>query len=223
MNQPTVLIVSDDSQFSGDVSGRWQAERSIPAFTLVGGDLVQGLDPETFDLAIVGPVRLELLPRVLKALEASGKPIAFVCEDGERARVAKSSRGMVIRHNEDWLDTLVQVVSEVLKRCDATERLHRAEQANAILELQATLGRYMLEMRHGLNNALTSVLGNAELLCLDAGSLSPQIHSQLETIRSMALRMHEILQRFSSLEKELNVAARQAERETQRKTAGAGS
>ena len=68
----------------------------------------------------------------------------------------------------------------------------------------------MLEMRHGLNNALTSVLGNSDLLLLEPGSLSAQARAQLETVRNMTLRIHEVLQRFSSLEKEMNVAAREA-------------
>jgi signal transduction histidine kinase len=99
----------------------------------------------------------------------------------------------------------------VLRRCEAGDRLRRAERGHALLKQQATLGSYMLEMRHNLNNALTSVLGNSELLLLEPGSLSATARSQIETIRNMALRMHEILQRFSSLEKELKVAARQGE------------
>jgi len=79
--------------------------------------------------------------------------------------------------------------------------------------MQATLGRYMLDTRHAINNALTSVLGNAELLLLDT-RLSDTVTSQVETIRNMALRMHEILQRFSSLEKELTVVEKQTENDS---------
>ena len=68
----------------------------------------------------------------------------------------------------------------------------------------------MLEMRHSLNNALTSVLGNSDLLLLEPGSFSAQTRAQIETIRNMTLRIHEIMQRFSSLEKEMNVVAQQA-------------
>jgi len=71
----------------------------------------------------------------------------------------------------------------------------------------------MVEMRHNLNNALTSVLGNSDLLLLEPGSLSAQTRAQIETIRNMTLRIHEIMQRFSSLEKEMNVVAQQAEQD----------
>jgi signal transduction histidine kinase len=78
------------------------------------------------------------------------------------------------------------------------------------------LGRYMLDMRHGLNNALTSLLGNSDLLLIEPGSLSAQARGQIETIRNMTLRIHEVMQRFSSLEKEMNVEAQQAARESGR-------
>jgi hypothetical protein len=48
------------------------------------------------------------------------------------------------------------------------------------------------------------------LLLLEPGSFSAQTRAQLETIRNMTLRIHEIMQRFSSLEKEMNVVAQQA-------------
>jgi len=66
----------------------------------------------------------------------------------------------------------------------------------------------MVEMHSSINNALTSVLGNAELLKLEPG-LPASALAQADTIHNMALRLHEVFQRFSSLEKELSVAARE--------------
>ena len=219
MNQPTIVIVSDDAEFSGAISSRWQQERGAPSFILVSGDLCHGLAAEVFDLAIAGNVRVDLQSGVLKTLEQSGKPVLLVYEEGsfETQAVEKHPRLMVLSRQEGWLDTLVLLVSEILRRCEALARLRRAEQTNTVLERQAALGRYVIDMRHNLNNALTSILGNSELLLLDSGQLSGQPHSQVETIRNMALRMNEILQRFSSLEKELNVAARQSEKQIQGK------
>jgi signal transduction histidine kinase len=99
-------------------------------------------------------------------------------------------------------------------RSRAETRARAAELSCAALERHATLGRYMLEMRHSLNNALTSVLGNSDLVLLEPGSLSAQTRAQMETIRNMTLRIHEIMQRFSSLEKEMNVVAQQAEQDS---------
>ena len=110
-----------------------------------------------------------------------------------------------------------------LRRSEAVKRLCRAEQESVLLQQQDTLGNYMREMLHNLNNALTSVLGNSELLLLEPGSLTANSRSQIETIRNMALRMHEILQRFASLEKELKVVATQTEKERTAKTRSAGA
>lgn len=215
VEQPTVLIVSDDPEFSRSVVGRWQAERSVPTFTLMGGDLCQDLASDTFELAIVGAVRPTVLPALLKALDSGEKPVLFVCEGNHAAQAVREAqpRIMVLHQHEGWLDALVLVSVEVLRRCELLARARRAEQANKTLERQATLGRYVLEMRHNLNNALTSVLGNSELLLLEAGSFSATTRSQIETIRNMSVRMHEILQRFYSIEKELSMVEKQAEKE----------
>jgi signal transduction histidine kinase len=221
VNQPTVVIVSDDPEFSGAISSRWQQERGAPVFTLVSGDLCSGLSPETFDLAIMGNVRGDLQSSVIKTLEQSGKPVLLVQNEGSVEE--KHPRLLALQRHQDWLETLVLLASEVLRRTEALARLRRAEQTNAVLERQAALGRYVIDMRHNLNNALTSILGNSELLLLDSDLLSGQPHSQVETIRNMALRMNEILQRFSSLEKELNVAARQSEVEPRAKSQAAAA
>jgi len=206
-----VLIVSDGAEFSRAVTSRWQSERVLPSFTLMGGELCRELDPQSFDVALVGPVRKNVLPGALKALEQTGKPVICVCAEEHVAHtVCNAQPGVVVlRQHEGWLDAVIQVTAETLRRCAATQRAQRAEASLETLQRQATLGRYMLDMRHTLNNTLTSVLGNAELLLLEPESLSIPARSQVETIRNMALRMHEILQRFSSLEKELSVMDRQ--------------
>jgi signal transduction histidine kinase len=207
--EPTVLIVSEHVEFAHAITTRWQAERVVPTLTMMSADLCHELDAEMFDLAIVGAVRSELLASALKALEGSAKPILFICEAAQFECSRHShSETMVLRKQDGWLDTLVLVATETLRRCEALDRMKSLEEANALLESQATLGRYILEMRHSLNNALTSVLGNSELMLLEPGSLSATTRSQIETVRNMGLRMHEVLQRFSSLEKELKVGGK---------------
>ena len=166
------------------------------------------------------------LPVVLQALDPS-KPILLICDEAQDLKngpqVSAQPRIMGLRQHEGWLDALVLIVSEGLRRSESAKRLRRAEQENALLQQQATLGNYMREMLHNLNNALTSVLGNSELLLLEPESLPANSHSQVETIRNMALRMHEILHRFASLEKELKVVANQTERESRGKSRSAGA
>lgn len=208
--QSTVLIIADDAEFSRAVITRWQAEKSVPGFTLMTGDLCPGISPSAFALAVVGAVRPGILPSVLTILEATGKPVVYLAPNGQAAATIREthSRTVVLRQHEDWLDALIPLASETLRCACAQERARAAEQALATCEAQAALGRYVLEMRHSLNNALTSILGNSELL-LERGMLSGQSREQAETVRNMALRMHEIFQRFSSLELELQYAERQ--------------
>lgn len=225
MDQPTVLIISDEPEFSRAVMDRWQAEREAPAFTLMSGDLCRDLDGAGFDLAVVGPVRTRVAS-LLQVLDPADKPVLLVRKEKQGVEEAsKTQPGIrVLKQQEGWLEALVLVSSEILRLGEATVRARRAEEAGNTLQRQATLGQYMLEERHTLNNSLTSVLGNSELLLLEPSSFSASARSQIETIRNMAVRIHEILQRFSSIEKELNAVEKQAENEarTRGRAAGAG-
>jgi signal transduction histidine kinase len=233
---PTVLIISDEVDFSRRITARWQMERDVPTFTLLSGELWPRFAVDVFDVALVGDLRRDLLSVVLEPLHSTGQPIFCVCQDAATAQLVHERWPRIsilrsndlrsndlqnndlqnndLRDNEQWLETLVLAAAEAVHRSRAESRARAAESACATLERHATLGRYMLEMRHNLNNALTSVLGNSDLLLLEPGSLSAQTRAQIETIRNMTLRIHEIMQRFSSLEKEMNVVAQQAEQDS---------
>lgn len=225
MDQATVLIISDDADFSRVVLDRWQGKRSAPAFTLMSSDVCRDLAGDGFDMAIVGAVRPEVLSAVFNSLGPAGNPVIFVRQQSTEDGGQLPPNITVLRQQEGWLDALVLISSEILRHGETRARAHRAEEAGKALQRQAALGRYMLEVRHTLNNALTSVMGNSELLLLEPQSLSAASRSQIETIRNMGVRMHEILQRFSSIEKELNAVEQQAENEarTRVRTAAASS
>ena len=211
MDTPTVLIISDDVDFSRRVTARWQMERNVPTFTLLSGELWPRFAVDVFDVAIVGQLRRDLLSVVLEPLHSTGQPVFCVSHDAATAQLVRDRwpRVSILRSSEQWLETLVMAAAEAVHRSRAEARARAAELSFSALQREATLGRYMLEMRHSLNDALTSILGNSDLLLLEPGSLSAQTRSQMETIRNMALRIHEILQRFSSLDKEMNVVAQQ--------------
>jgi signal transduction histidine kinase len=207
LEQPTILVLSADAEFARAVLARWQTERHVPAFALVSSRVWNGTATPAFDLAIVGPLEDAAHP-ALSALEATGKPVICVCASAAAAQVLreKMPRLLALRQYEGYLDALVLLGGECLRRAEAVKRAEQAEHAAALNQRQATLGRYMLEMRHSMNNALTSVLGNSELLLLEPGAFSAPVREQIEIIRNMGLRMHEIIQRFSSLESEMKVA-----------------
>ena len=213
----SVLIISDDAEFARIVVARWQSQRIVPAFTLMGSDLYSSAVLASHTLTILGP-RVNHLPKVLKAIEAAGD--AVICVAPEQSIPMRELRGMAmfIRHTDGWLEDLIQLASEVLRRSDAGARMRLAELALATSQRHAVLGRYLLEMRHTLNNCLTSVLGNAELLLLEPGRLAADTREQIETMHTMALRIHEIFQRFSSLETEMQFAERKSQTETERQS-----
>lgn len=225
METPTVLIISDEPDFSRRITARWQMERNVPTFTLLSDELWPRFAVDVFDVAIVGQVRRDLLSVVLEPLHSTAQPIFCVCHDGATAQLVRDRwpRVSILRPSEHWLETLVIAAAEAVHRSRAEARARAAELACSALERQATLGRYMLEMRHNLNNALTSVLGNSDLLLLEPGSFSAQTRAQIETIRNMTLRIHEIMQRFSSLEKEMNVVAQQAGQDSYKAYAASAS
>lgn len=216
MDTPTVLIISDDVEFSRRITARWQMERHVPTFTLLSGELWPRFAADVFDVAIVGPLRRELLSVVLEPLHSTGQPVFCISHDSATMQLVRDrwARVTILRSSEHWLETLVLAAAEAVHRSRSETRARALETSCVILQREATLGRYMLEMRHSMNNALTSVLGNSDLLLIEPGSLSAQTRSQIETIRNMTLRIHEIMQRFSSLEKEMNVVAQQAVRDS---------
>jgi signal transduction histidine kinase len=117
--------------------------------------------------------------------------------------------------HEDWTQTLLLVAGESLRRSEAVKLARQAERKAARNEQDATLGRYMTDMKHSVNNALTSMIGNAELLLLEPGQLSKESLAQIKTIHSMALRINEIMQRFSSLASEMRAAENASQAETE--------
>jgi signal transduction histidine kinase len=223
-HETAVLIVSDDAAFSRAITSRWQSERNLPSFTVVGSDLCSQRLDQNFQAAIVGAIEPRRLSKVVQTLQASSKPVVLIGERSANPYIHESyPRLLVVQPGEAWLDTVVLLTGEILRRCEVANRACRLEQESALLQRDAMLGRYILEMRHTMNNALTAVLGNAELLLLEPGTLSAGTLSQVETVRNMGLRIHEIMQRFTSLEKEFSVVERQAEKDGQSMARAAGA
>ena len=152
MQPPTVLIISDEVDFSRRITARWQMERNVPTFTLLSGELWPRFAVDVFDVAIVGELRREVLSVVLEPLHSTSQPIFFVCQDAATAQLVRERwpRIAILRNSEHWLETLVLAASEAVHRSRSESRARAAETACATLDRQATLGRYMLEMRHNI-------------------------------------------------------------------------
>jgi hypothetical protein len=155
-----------------------------------------------------------------QSLAAAGKPALLIHSDP--ALDFCNSHGAVLglrREPGIWPVLAGLIGREILRRRRAESRAREAEKICAAAQAEAMLGRYMVEMRTNVNNALTTVLGNAELLVLEPG-LPATVLAQADTIRNMALRLHEVFQRFSSIEKELNVDARESGKKAAHAVAG---
>jgi hypothetical protein len=208
---PHGLVIADasaDEPVDTRLNGKKDGQRKIPKNVGTGVRNAVELRSQAHDLKV--------------ALAAAGKPaIVINSVSAVDLYVAKGAIVELRREPVIWPAMAGLIGREILRRRQAESRSHDANQICAMAEAEATLGRYMLEMRTNVNNALTTMLGNAELLAQESG-LPASVHAQADTIRNMALRLHEIFQRFSSLEKELTVAARNSVTQTLASTAGRG-
>jgi signal transduction histidine kinase len=215
VSQLTVLIYTDDAEFAHMIVARWQTERTVPRF-LISNDASWDRDRDVrYDLAIVGPLVPDDPVSALKRIDPQVRPALYVANRAATGLAVRNAhaRVLVLNDYEGWVNAVVLLAGEALRRVDATNRAKKAEQSVSAAQRHALLGRYMLDMRHNVNNALTSILGNSELLLLEPGKVSADVREQIETIHSMSMRLHEILQRFSSLETEMQFAERQSQRE----------
>lgn len=217
MRHANVLILTDETEFARLLTACWQTERQAPGITVISSELWRENDVPPHDLVVVGPVGEGKLTTVLRSLAPATAVILCVPADSrEYGQLrAKYPRLVHIPLREDWAQTLLLVAGESLRRAEALRIARQAERNAARNENHATLGRYMLDMKHNVNNALTSMLGNAELLLLEPGQLSSQSLAQIKTIHSMAMRINEVIQRFSSLANEMQEAENASQRETE--------
>lgn len=209
VSQASVLIISDEPEYSSTIMGRWQGERSLPSFLLMTTAAWSASLIEQCDMAVLAGVKQVTEP-LFAALNECGKPAVLLASDGmDSQRVRQEYPHItVVREHEGWVEVVVALATEILRRLEANARARRAEQAMAEASGHAMLGRYMLDMRHSVNNALTSVLGNAELMLLEPGAFSAEVRDQLATIHTMSMRIHDIVQRFTSLESEVKLATK---------------
>jgi signal transduction histidine kinase len=243
-----MLVVSDDREFVDAIVQSWQGLRYAPEFTVAAtdaaGEFARSVVVLTDGTAALphlaagvvlaiaitnGPLVLggqgpgdglatgTAQPMGLQSL-TPGPPVAD--PGGALPEVARGLRVVRIPRSAGWADQAAALAQETLLRLEAQAQVAEVKQRLRELERFAALGRFIVEARHGLGNALTGVMGHSELLLLetDAG-LRSEARAQLETIHAMSLKMHETFHRLSSLEMELRVAERQADREAERRPA----
>jgi hypothetical protein len=236
--RPNVLILASDPAFAREITANWPQDSAAPSdrlsehpeFVVLEQTFSRDLAGNSYDLAIADASSPERNARIdqkdkptdnwihhLKAsLTAGGKPAIIIHSDRGSDFYSLHGAAIELRREPGIWPAMVGLIGrEILRRREAEARARESENISAKALADATLGRYMVEMRTNINTALTTVLGNAELLALEAG-LPAAVIAQSDSIRNMALRLHEIFQRFSSLEKELTVAARESGKQAMR-------
>jgi hypothetical protein len=220
VNHPSVLIVAQDPAVARDIVSRWQSQPSVPTFTLLSSDFprIEGLG--RFDLAIIHAENGE----ARNWEDAVKKMSSIVLHIAAKSPNGNGNGALYVPRTGDWVNTIVLLGTEMLKRVELVRRLSALEGSFTASGREASLGQYMLESRHAFNNALTSVLGNAELLMLNIDRVPDDMREQVETVNTMALKLYEMMQRFASLESEMRFEEKGAARQSSsRRSAAYGS
>ena len=217
MRTTNALILTDDAEFARLLSACWQMERQLPGFSVVTSDLWQDGESVVCDLIVIGPLKEQRPSDLLASIAPSTAVILCAPSDPKELSHLRKRypRLLHVPLREDWTQVVLLVAGESLRRTEALRLAKQAELRAAQNSNDAVLGRYMTDMKHSVNNAMTSLLGNAELLLLEPGELSAQSLAQIKTIHTMALRINEIMQRFSSLATEMRDVETPSQAETE--------
>jgi signal transduction histidine kinase len=206
MTPQTALLISTETDFSAALAARWEQERARPQMA--------ALRPESFlaaqvpcDLVVVGPLFAALRSAVLRHAVAAARPVICLVEEEEVRALRPLHPGVLfLCRREGWAELAVHVAAHLLRAAQSG----RAAAPTALSPRHAALGRCLLEVRHDFNNALTSALGNAELLLLEPAALPRSMRDQVEVVHTMILRMRAILQRLATVDMEMRLAEGQA-------------
>jgi hypothetical protein len=214
MTSGQILIVSEDAEFVRTLSARWRKEKDSPSITAVSSNVSGQANPSGYALVVVGPLRegATLPPTLSLHLDST---VCVVGDIGSLASIrSKHADWLLLPEYPGWREALLSVACEVLRRTGAEKRARDAELSIYALQRFSVLGKSLLEARPGMINALTSLLGNADLILLSGEPLPPECREQVRTIRTMALRLNEMFQRLFSLENEMELNDRKSHVET---------
>jgi len=226
MNSSPVLVVSDDVEFIREFVSRWEMEQDAPPITVVSTEMWKQASLVGYTLVIVGGRRQSSV--AVSALGFQSDPIfdrdltvhcdTTVCVVGDSVRLSSIRRAhpewLTFLDQSGWSDTLLSFAKEILRRVAAEKQARDAESTYLSQQRLATVGQSLLTARPAMVNALTSLLGNADLLLLSDEPLSVSGLDQIQTMHKMALRLNEMLQRLASLANELELTESESQRET---------
>jgi len=139
-------------------------------------------DPSQEHLASTVAMLTEWAPVVVAAAPQHQSRLAFLITSGAVDFVSRT-------------DEFLPIVAGLLER-----RVRLAERAEGLIrfpgdELEGDFGEIL---RHEVNNPLTGILGNAELLLARRDRLPPAAVARLQTIAELAVRLRDTVRRLSN-------------------------
>ena len=154
--------------------------RSAPAAVFLDESAI-GPGPGDEELESAAALLLEAAPVVVAAAPERQAGMVFLITSGAVDFVARTGR-------------YLPIVAGMLDR-----RARMAERAfgTAPLSREESPGDFGEILRHEVNNPLTGILGNTELLLARRDQLPPSAVERLETIAELAVRLRETVRRLS--------------------------
>ena len=153
-------------------------------------DLAHGREPLESAVALL----TETAPVVVVAAPEKQASLAFLITSGAVDFVARA-------------DHFLPIAAGLLDR-----RLRLAERMSGTIQFPSNelAGDFAEILRHEVNNPLTGILGNTELLLARRDRLPPGAVERLETIAELAVRLRETVRRLSNAWEEHHETARPA-------------
>jgi signal transduction histidine kinase len=153
------------------------ASRASPQVILFDCDLLQGapLAESLAQLTAIAPVI------VLASLDRQAEIAPFVAA-GEVEFVARAG---------DFVATAASLIERRIRRAEKSKSMPESPWA----DLSGDIGAIF---RHEINNPLTGILGNAEMLLAHAERLSAADTQRLQTVVDLAVRLRETIRRLSN-------------------------
>lgn len=213
IREHTILLVSDDAELCAAARREFEAREGglrIAAVRTVEAArrIVEGAAPSVILLEETsataeteGPVaKVSRLNSVVSAL-ALHAPVVVIGGPGQESELASLVAAGAADFVERARDCLPLALEMVERRLRRAEQLADAQQLAD--EKNAFHGEAFGEvLRHEMNNPLTGILGNAELLLAEVrrkndGRLPQGGQQRLETIAALAVRLRETIRRLS--------------------------
>ena len=198
--QEKVLIISDDPEFRGAILRSLQCVGPVPESAVVRPDRLDGC-PLNRVAVLDGAKALPLLPDEVS--------LVVVVTDGEAMPelVDAGRRVVQLRRGTGWTEIAAALALENILGERALRQVEEMEELLCGTKRFSTLGKFIAGQQHELANALTSLMGHAELL-MTQRDVPDDVQRKIGTVHAMSLRICDVLQQLSSLDRELQMTER---------------